>query len=343
MTSSRIYFFRSVEGLCPDIELKRNVPLILGRGPLCRVKDSKVSRHQLRVTWDDEGIRLKQLGENQSYIRDRPLFKGENMDIDEGEIVYLVSNRFPFKLLLKTDFICTSKNDHQKTEDNLQHEKKAVPKRRKRDSDSAVKINRAMEGGPPSQKPESNKYQANNKNFRHALLASMNDPSLKVLKKEDHVVIKDKFPKARHHYLVLPIERIDTLQSLEARHAPLLSRMCETGRSLTLQHPKSQFRIGFHAVPSMSQIHLHVISQDFDSPCLKTKKHWNSFTTAFFLNPEEVIDKLRSKGKFSSPPAEDIKKWMTAELSCHKCHNKPSNFPELKRHLICHDPQNQTA
>lgn len=32
-----------------------------------------------------------------------------------------------------------------------------------------------------------------------------------------------------------------------------------------------------------SHVHLHVISQDFDSPCLKNKKHWNSFTTDYFI------------------------------------------------------------
>jgi len=33
-----------------------------------------------------------------------------------------------------------------------------------------------------------------------------------------------------------------------------------------------------------SQLHMHVISQDFNSPCLKTKKHWNSFTTEYFID-----------------------------------------------------------
>ena len=28
---------------------------------------------------------------------------------------------------------------------------------------------------------------------------------------------------------------------------------------------------------------MHVISQDFDSVCLKNKKHWNSFTSPFFI------------------------------------------------------------
>lgn len=37
---------------------------------------------------------------------------------------------------------------------------------------------------------------------------------------------------------------------------------------------------------SYSQVHLHVISQDFDSPSLKNKKHWNSFTTDYFMDSQ---------------------------------------------------------
>lgn len=36
----------------------------------------------------------------------------------------------------------------------------------------------------------------------------------------------------------------------------------------------------------LSHVHLHVISQDFDSPCLKNKKHWNSFTTDYFVESQ---------------------------------------------------------
>lgn len=37
---------------------------------------------------------------------------------------------------------------------------------------------------------------------------------------------------------------------------------------------------------STSHVHLHVISQDFDSPCLKNKKHWNSFNTDYFVESQ---------------------------------------------------------
>lgn len=47
-----------------------------------------------------------------------------------------------------------------------------------------------------------------------------------------------------------------------------------------------EFKIGYHAKPSMQRLHLHVISRDFHSPWLKTKKHWNSFNSPFLLSSE---------------------------------------------------------
>jgi hypothetical protein len=52
---------------------------------------------------------------------------------------------------------------------------------------------------------------------------------------------------------------------------------------------------GFHAIPSLPPLHLHVISSDFDSPAVKTKKHVASFLPhgGFFLPLSEVIALLR--------------------------------------------------
>ena len=44
------------------------------------------------------------------------------------------------------------------------------------------------------------------------------------------------------------------------------------------------FNIPF--IDLFSHVHLHAISQDFDSPSLKTKKHWNSFTSAYFVDSD---------------------------------------------------------
>jgi hypothetical protein len=59
--------------------------------------------------------------------------------------------------------------------------------------------------------------------------------------------------------------------------------------------PSLVFKTGFHAVPSMDLLHAHIVSQDFDSSWLKTKKHWNSFASEFFLSAEFVLSELTSK------------------------------------------------
>jgi aprataxin len=67
---------------------------------------------------------------------------------------------------------------------------------------------------------------------------------------------------------------------------------------LRKQRPALRFQVGYHARPSMHQLHLHVISDDFDSAALKDKKHWNSFTTKFFVPSSEVIRMVSENGKF---------------------------------------------
>lgn len=44
-----------------------------------------------------------------------------------------------------------------------------------------------------------------------ALLADMKDPLLHVMSNETLVVIEDKFPKAKFHFLVLPKENIRSI------------------------------------------------------------------------------------------------------------------------------------
>ncbi|KAK9793191.1 hypothetical protein WJX73_010586 [Symbiochloris irregularis] len=103
------------------------------------------------------------------------------------------------------------------------------------------------------------------------------------------VMINDLYPKARCHALV--VARDASLQSpdnLTREHIPLLQHMQEEAMQWVQQqqaeHPDlPPFRMGFHSVPSLPQLHMHVISQDFDSPQLKHKKHWISFNGTFFL------------------------------------------------------------
>ncbi|KAL5217961.1 hypothetical protein ABZP36_018645 [Zizania latifolia] len=46
----------------------------------------------------------------------------------------------------------------------------------------------------------------------------------------------------------------------------------------------------------MRQLHLHIISQDFNCGSSKNKKRWNSFITTFFLGSVDVIEEIDQRG-----------------------------------------------
>lgn len=116
------------------------------------------------------------------------------------------------------------------------------------------------------------------------LLSSLEDPDLFVSSDDLVTVIRDKYPKAEFHYLVIPKESISSLKVVTKKHLPLLRHMEVVAKKLTEEQKSKIFKIGYHAEPSMVRLHLHVISNDMNSLCLKIKKHWNSFNTDFFLD-----------------------------------------------------------
>ncbi|RZC42251.1 DcpS C and/or HIT domain containing protein [Asbolus verrucosus] len=136
---------------------------------------------------------------------------------------------------------------------------------------------------------ENTKKSKTSGHWSQGLLSSVDDPNYFV-KSDDMVnVIKDKYPKAKYHYLVIAKENISSLKSVTIKHAALLKHMEDVGLEIVndKKHKGNiEFKIGYHAEPSMSRLHLHVISDDMVSDFLKTKKHWNSFTSEFFLRSQ---------------------------------------------------------
>lgn len=120
------------------------------------------------------------------------------------------------------------------------------------------------------------------KHWSLGLLQSMEDPQSIVKETKQVVVIKDKYPKAKIHYLVLPRKDINSIYKMDQSHISLLEEF-----GIIYDEIKAVQNInliaGFHAVPSMHRLHMHIISTDMISPCLKTKVHWNSFNTKFFI------------------------------------------------------------
>lgn len=120
------------------------------------------------------------------------------------------------------------------------------------------------------------------KHWSLGLLESMKDPECIVKQTKNVVVITDKYPKAKLHYLVLPTDEINSIYKLTKAHIGLLEEFNKLFQEIQSEHKDYELKAGFHAVPSMQRMHMHIISIDMISPCLKTKIHWNSFTTPFF-------------------------------------------------------------
>ncbi|KDP22862.1 hypothetical protein JCGZ_00449 [Jatropha curcas] len=152
---------------------------------------------------------------------------------------------------------------------------------------------------------------------------------------DDAVVLNDLYPKAKKHLLVVArYEGLDRLADVNQEHLQLLTTMHAVGlkwaEKFLCEDLSMIFRLGYHSAPSMRQLHLHVISQDFNSDNLKNKKHWNSFTTAFFRDSVDVIEEIRNHGKAT---LKDDDSYLSTELRCHRCRSAHPNIPRLKSHI----------
>lgn len=165
----------------------------------------------------------------------------------------------------------------------------------------------------------------------------MKDPKYVVKTDDTITIIRDMYPKARFHYLVLPNTDINSLKTLRTEHVPLVKHMEQVAKDYVKEnHCDVGFKFGYHAEASMHRLHLHAISEDMDAPALKTKKHWNTFTTPFFLDCEDVLKSLESDGKVKLPSQEQCKHYLDLQLKCHKCSYSPKNIPDLKKHIVKH-------
>lgn len=83
---------------------------------------------------------------------------------------------------------------------------------------------------------------------------------------------------------------------------------------------------GVHTHPSMSHLHVHIFSRDMKSPCLKHRKHYNSFTTSFLVQLDEFpLD----EGSKRFHPGD----WPSWEMKCWRCGKGFEKFKALREHL----------
>lgn len=173
-------------------------------------------------------------------------------------------------------------------------------------------------------------------------------PELVMFANEDVVLIRDKFPKSTVHFLMLLRDSTithshPTTAITEERKASLAPHI-DKAKGLVyeqfkdcvpdLQVDRQAFidrfvQVGVHSVPSMNNIHIHILSKDFHSTSMKNKKHYNSFTTRFFVPWEQLP--LKAIPKKDLMEDQFIKEH---DLICCYCgENMKNRFVELKKHL----------
>lgn len=90
-----------------------------------------------------------------------------------------------------------------------------------------------------------------------------------------------------------------------------------------------EVRVGVHAHPSMNHLHVHVLSREMYSECLKHRKHYNSFATEFFVNLEDFP--LAKEDPRRRPEKE---RYLEGDMKCWRCgKNFGNKFARLREHL----------
>jgi aprataxin len=87
--------------------------------------------------------------------------------------------------------------------------------------------------------------------------------------------------------------------------------------------------VGVHAHPSMNHLHIHVLSKDMHSECLKHRKHYNSFMTEFFVPLDAFPLAEDDPRRFP-----DNEGYLGKDMMCWRCGKSFGNkFARLKEHL----------
>jgi aprataxin len=185
----------------------------------------------------------------------------------------------------------------------------------------------------------------------------------------DFVTIRDLYPKSSIHLLVIPrdptkssLHPFEALQGPDSAFLASVRAECAKAKSLAASELRRRFgkfsaqdqareaalcadpapdslptgrdwshsiMVGVHAVPSMSHLHIHIISVDRHSDCLRHRKHYNSFSTPFFV---PLDDFPLDRGDDRRWP--DREGYLKRDFKCWRCGRIfGKEFKKLKAHL----------
>jgi aprataxin len=201
----------------------------------------------------------------------------------------------------------------------------------------------------------------------HMKSPELNTNGLVVYFNNDFTLIRDMYPKSTVHFLLLsrdpkfytihPFQAFKDADFLEKTRKELenavhiaADELCrKLGSGSKAQREKTEamladeppdplppgrdwtkdIKVGVHAKPSMSHLHIHILSNDNVNKCLKTPKHYQTNNTPFFVRIEEF------------PLAKNDSRWRIEQydytkqnMKCWRCGKDfGRSFSKLKPHL----------
>ncbi|KAH8899786.1 HIT-like protein [Thozetella sp. PMI_491] len=208
---------------------------------------------------------------------------------------------------------------------------------------------------------------------RSGLLAYINNPeryppNIVLRANANTVLIKDMYPKATVHLLLLPrspahyglhpheafedpeflaMMKEEAAVGAQLAAAELQRLLASTSATTKARYaameadyapdeipPARDFsgdiRVGIHAHPSMEHLHVHIMSRDMHSEKLRHRKHYNSFNTPFFVPLADYPLAPDDERRKTSYQNANLKK----DFICWRCGNNfGDRFPKLKSHL----------
>lgn len=113
--------------------------------------------------------------------------------------------------------------------------------------------------------------------------------------------------------------------------------VCNHDRFTTSNNTPITMKIGYHAIPSLEPLHLHIISSDLDSPCITKRVHVVSFTSPLFFVEADAVER-HLESAFTTSIVLTIRKDRAKSVRdntpmiCAKCNRVAISLPDWKRH-----------